>query len=65
MIIIILIIKMKIIFVFVVLVLQVFAAERCRFAHYYTAEQILKEPEPFLQEFIHWESKFMKQVGVQ
>lgn len=56
---------MKIIFVFVLLVLQVFAAERCRFAHYYTAEQILKEPEPFLQEFIHWESKFMKQVGVQ
>ena len=40
-------------------------SERCRFARHYTTQDILRDPEPFLQEVIEWETKFMKQVGLQ
>jgi hypothetical protein len=47
------------------LVICAAAFERCRFAHNYTADQIYKTPDAFLQEFIEWEIKFIKEVGTQ
>lgn len=39
-------------------------AQRCRFAKYYTQDQVKADPEPFLKEFIQWEAKFIRSVGV-
>ena len=37
----------------------------CRFAHLYTQESILQNPEPFLASVIKWETHFIKEIGVQ